>query len=52
MLKGHMSFLYVGCRKFSINQFVRNFCPYIYTFHEPANRHNFPFKLLTNNPQV
>jgi hypothetical protein len=29
MFKGHMSFLYVGCRKFPTNQFVRNFCPFI-----------------------
>jgi hypothetical protein len=25
MLKGHMSLLYVGCRKLSTNQFVGNF---------------------------
>jgi len=28
MLKGHMSLLYLGCRKFPTNRFVRNFCPY------------------------
>jgi hypothetical protein len=27
MFKWHMSFLYVGCRKFSTNQFVENLCP-------------------------
>jgi hypothetical protein len=25
-----MSILYVGCLKFSTNQFIRNFCPNIY----------------------
>jgi hypothetical protein len=27
MFKGHMLLLYVGCMKFPINWFVRNFCP-------------------------
>jgi hypothetical protein len=27
MFKGHMSILYVGCRKFSTNWFVGNLCP-------------------------
>jgi hypothetical protein len=26
MLKRHMSLLYVNCRKFPTNRFVRNFC--------------------------
>jgi hypothetical protein len=25
MLKGHMSFLYLGCKKFHANRFVKNF---------------------------
>jgi len=27
MFKRHMSFLYVGCRKFHTNQFIKNFRP-------------------------
>jgi hypothetical protein len=27
-----MSILYVGCRKFSTNRFVGNFCLYIYIY--------------------
>jgi hypothetical protein len=30
MFKGHVSFLYVSCKKFLTNQFVRNFYP-VYT---------------------
>jgi hypothetical protein len=28
--KGHMSILYVGCRKFLTNRFVGNLCPFSY----------------------
>jgi hypothetical protein len=28
MFKGYVSFLIVSRRKFPINQFIRNFCPY------------------------
>jgi hypothetical protein len=28
MFKGHMSLLYVDCRKFLTNRFVGNFCSY------------------------
>jgi len=28
-VKGHMSILYVGCRKFLTNRFVENFCLYV-----------------------
>jgi len=30
--KGHMSILYVSCRKFPTNRLVGNFCPYIYIY--------------------
>jgi hypothetical protein len=30
MLKGHMSFLYVNFKKFPTNQFVGNFCPFLW----------------------
>jgi hypothetical protein len=28
LVKGHMSILYVDCKKFLTNQFVKKFCPY------------------------
>jgi hypothetical protein len=38
MFKGYVSFLNVSSRKFPINQFIRNFCPYyiilvFFSFH-------------------
>jgi hypothetical protein len=47
MLKGHMPFLYLGCRKFHTNWFVGNFCPLniVIIFIPPIISKNKMFKV-------